>query len=57
MIPKNKDTKVHTATQLSLTPSFDSPYFGNIKEGGFHAHFASYDLGSLRHLNKYDINI
>jgi len=28
MIPKNKDTKVHTATQLSLTPSFDSPYFG-----------------------------
>ena len=28
MIPKNKDTKVNVASQLSLTPSFDSPYFG-----------------------------
>jgi outer membrane protein OmpA-like peptidoglycan-associated protein len=28
MIPKNKDTKVNIASQLSLTPSFDSPYFG-----------------------------
>ena len=28
MIPKNKDTKVHVASQFSLTPSFDSPYFG-----------------------------
>jgi hypothetical protein len=41
---------------IELT-NFESPYFGHIKEGGFHAHFASYDLGSLRHLNKYDINI
>jgi outer membrane protein OmpA-like peptidoglycan-associated protein len=28
MIPKNKDTKVNVASQISLTPSFDSPYFG-----------------------------
>ena len=28
MIPKKKDTKVNVATQLSFTPSFDSPYFG-----------------------------
>ena len=28
MIPKNKDTKVNVASQFSLTPSFDSPYFG-----------------------------
>ena len=41
---------------IELT-NFESKYFGFIKEGGFHAHFCSYDLGSLRHLNKYDINI
>ena len=28
MIPKKKDSKVNVATQLSFTPSFDSPYFG-----------------------------
>jgi outer membrane protein OmpA-like peptidoglycan-associated protein len=28
MIPKNKDSKVNIATQMALTPSFDSPYFG-----------------------------
>ena len=28
LIPKNKDTKVNIASQMSLTPSFDSPYFG-----------------------------
>lgn len=28
MIPKKKDSKVNIATQLSFTPSFDSPYFG-----------------------------
>jgi outer membrane protein OmpA-like peptidoglycan-associated protein len=28
MIPKKKDTKVNVASQLSITPSFDSPYFG-----------------------------
>jgi outer membrane protein OmpA-like peptidoglycan-associated protein len=28
MVPKKKDTKVNVASQFSLTPSFDSPYFG-----------------------------
>lgn len=28
MIPKGKDSKVKTANQFSITPSFDSPYFG-----------------------------
>lgn len=50
------DTKIYHVYVIELT-NFDSPYFGHIKEGGYHAHFASYDLGSLRHLNKYDINI
>ena len=53
---KKHDCKVYHVYVIELT-NFDSPYFGHIKEGGFHAHFASYDLGSLRHLNKYDINI
>ena len=53
---KRHNCNVYHVYVIELT-NFDSPYFGNIKEGGFHAHFASYDLGSLRHLNKYDINI
>ncbi|MEN9699485.1 MAG: hypothetical protein RLZZ301_683 [Bacteroidota bacterium] len=28
IIPRGKDTKVTIANQLSITPSFDSPYFG-----------------------------
>ena len=28
VIPQGKDTKVKTANQFSITPSFDSPYFG-----------------------------
>jgi outer membrane protein OmpA-like peptidoglycan-associated protein len=28
VIPKGKDSKVKTANQFSITPSFDSPYFG-----------------------------
>jgi outer membrane protein OmpA-like peptidoglycan-associated protein len=28
MVSKGKDTKVKTANQFSITPSFDSPYFG-----------------------------
>ena len=50
------DCTVYHVYVIELT-NFESKYFGFIKEGGFHAHFASYDLGSLRHLNKYDINI
>ena len=50
------DCKVYHIYVIELT-DFDSEYFGHIKEGGYHAHQCSYDLGSLRHLNKYDINI
>ena len=50
------DCMVYHVYVIELT-NFESPYFGHIKEGGFHANFCSYDLGSLRHLNKYDINI
>lgn len=53
---KRYDCNIYHVYVIELT-NFDSPYFGHIKEGGYHAHFASYDLGSLRHLNKYDINI
>jgi len=50
------DCKVYHIYVIELT-NFDTEYFGHIKEGGYHAHQCSYDLGSLRHLNKYDINI
>ena len=53
---KRYDSWIYHVYVIELT-NFDSPYFGHIKEGGYHAHFAAYDLGSLRHLNKYDINI
>ena len=47
---------VYQVYVIELT-NFDSKYFGHIKEGGFYSSQCSYDLGSLRHLNKYDINI
>jgi len=50
------DCKVYHIYVIELT-DFDTEYFGHIKEGGYHAHQCSYDLGSLRHLNKYEINI
>jgi hypothetical protein len=50
------DAWIYHVYVIELT-NFESKYFGHIKEGGFHAHFASYDLGSLRHLNKYNVNI
>jgi len=53
---KRYDCKVYHIYVIELT-NFESEYFGFIKEGGYHAHQCSYDLGSLRHLNKYDINI
>ena len=37
--------------------NFESPYFGFIKEGGFNAHYCSYDLGSLKHIEKYGASI
>ena len=48
--------KIYHIYVIELT-NFESKYFGHIAEGGFNSHFYSYDLGSLRHLNKYDINI
>lgn len=50
------DCWVYHIYVIELT-NFESEYFGFIKEGGYHAHQLAYDLGSLRHLNKYDINI
>ena len=61
LIPKNKDSKVNVATQLSLTPSFDSPYFGVYlplaynKYRGLHAGLAT-RIGPLI-LGINDINI
>ena len=53
---KRYDSWIYHVYVIELT-NFESEYFGFIKEGGYHAHQCSYDLGSLRHLNKYDINI
>ena len=50
------DAWIYHVYVIELT-NFESKYFGHIAEGGFHANFASYDLGSLRHLNKYNVNI
>ena len=41
---------------IQLT-DFDSPYFGYQKIGGFNAHAIAYDLGSLKHLEKYGAEI
>jgi len=50
------DCNIYHVYVIEMT-NFESKYFGHIAEGGFNSHFYSYDLGSLRHLNKYDINI
>ena len=36
---------------------FDTKYFGFQKIGGFWSHALAYDLGSLRHLKEYGIDI
>ncbi len=41
---------------IQLT-DFESPYFGFIEFGGFNAHAIAYDLGSLKHLEKYGASI
>lgn len=41
---------------IELT-NFESPYFGSFKEGGFNSSSIAYDLGSLKHLEKYGANI
>lgn len=53
---KKHDCKVYHVYVIELT-NFESPYFGFIKEGGFHAHYTSYDLGSLKHLEQYGARI
>ena len=37
--------------------NFESPYFGFQKLGGFNAHAIAYDLGRLKHLEKYGAEI
>jgi transposase len=41
---------------IELT-DFESLYFGFQKTGGFNAHSIAYDLGSLKHLEKYGVVI
>jgi len=41
---------------IELT-DFDSPYFGHQNIGGFNAHAIAYDIGSLKHLEKYGAEI
>jgi hypothetical protein len=41
---------------IQLT-DFESPYFGYQKYGGFNSHAIAYDLGSLKHLEKYGAEI
>jgi len=53
---RKAECKIYHVYVIELT-NFESPYFGFIKEGGFHAHYPSYDLGSLRHLEKYGAEI
>jgi hypothetical protein len=48
----NYDSRCYQIYVIQLT-DFDSPYFGFIKEGGFFATSLAYDLGSLKHLEKY----
>ena len=53
---EKSECKTYHVYVIELT-NFESPYFGFIKEGGFHAHYPSYDLGSLKHLEKYGAEI
>ena len=49
-------SKCYQIYVIELT-NFESPYFGFIKEGGYYATALAYDLGSLRHLEKYGAEI
>lgn len=48
--------KCYQVYVIELT-NFDSPYFGFQKFGGFNSHAIAYDLGSLKHLEKYGAEI
>lgn len=53
---KRYDCWIYHIYVIELT-NFETQYFGFMKEGGFNSHQCAYDLGSLRHLKKYDIDI
>jgi hypothetical protein len=48
--------KCYQVYVIQLT-DFESPYFGYQEFGGFNAHAIAYDLGSLKHLEKYGASI
>ena len=58
-IPGYEDKYGCEAYSIYVIEKIDSEgsYFEYVQSGGFNAYAPAYDLGSLRHLNKYDINI
>ncbi len=50
------DSKMYQIFVITMT-DFDTKYFGYQKIGGFWSHALAYDLGSLRHLKEYGIDI
>jgi len=53
---KTYDSKMYQIFVITMT-DFDTKYFGWQKIGGFWSHALAYDLGSLRHLKEYGIDI
>ena len=49
-------SKMYQIFVITMT-DFDTKYFGFQKIGGFWSHALAYDLGSLRHLKEYGIDI
>ena len=49
-------SKMYQIFVITMT-DFDTKYFGWQKNGGFWSHALAYDLGSLRHLKEYGIDI
>ena len=50
------NSKMYQIFVITMT-DFDTKYFGWQKIGGFWSHALAYDLGSLRHLKEYGIDI
>ena len=53
---KTYDSRMYQIFVITMT-DFDTKYFGWQKIGGFWSHALAYDLGSLRHLKEYGIDI
>jgi len=53
---KTYDSRMYQIFVITMT-DFDTKYFGYQKIGGFWSHALAYDLGSLRHLKEYGIDI